>query len=150
MSRVVARTEEMIAAEPERIRAFLLDYRDGRPRILPPEHFSDYRIEQGGQGAGTIIGYRLQAGGRQRPYRLRAEEPTPGGPIVERDEDSSFVTTWTLSPLGEGRTLVVLESSWEGAGGVGGFFERMFAPRALRRIQADMLANLRIAVEGGN
>jgi hypothetical protein len=44
---------------------------------------------------------------------------------------------------------VILESSWEGAGGLGGFFERMFAPRALRRIQADMLERLRAVVEEG-
>jgi hypothetical protein len=44
---------------------------------------------------------------------------------------------------------VVLESSWEGAGGIGGFFERIFAPRALRRIQADVLERLRAAVEEG-
>jgi hypothetical protein len=42
---------------------------------------------------------------------------------------------------------VLLESSWEGAGGIGGFFERIFAPRALRRIQADVLKRLRAAVE---
>ncbi len=151
MSRLVARTEEMITAEPGRVRAFLSDYRHGRPRILPPEHFSDYHVEQGGQGPGTVIGYRLQAGGRQRSYRMRVEEPAAGGPIVERDTHSSFVTTWTVAPFeGEAdRTLVVLESSWEGAGGVGGFFERVFAPRALRRIQAEVLGRLRAAFEEG-
>ena len=148
MSRLVARTEEMIAAGPERVRAFLSDYRDGRPRILPSEYFSDYHVEQGGRGEGTVISYRLQAGGRQRSYRMRVEEPAADGPIVERDTRSSFVTTWTLAPS-EGRTLVVLESSWEGAGGIGGFFERIFAPRALRRIQADVLERLRAAVEEG-
>ena len=151
MSRLVARTEEMIVAEPERVRAFLSDYRHGRPRILPPEYFSDYHMEQGGGGEGTVISYQLQAGGRQRSYRMRVEEPAADGPIVERDTRSSFVMTWTLAPSeGEGRTLVLLESSWEGAGGIGGFFERIFAPRALRRIQADVLKRLRAAVEEGS
>jgi hypothetical protein len=147
---LVARTEKEIAAEPERVRAFLSDYRNGRPRILPPEYFSDYRVEEGGRGAGTVIGYRLRAGGRERPYRMRVEEPVAGGegPIVERDERSSFVTSWALSALRGGeRTLVTLQSSWEGAGGIGGFFERLFAPRALRRIQADVLAMLQGAIE---
>ena len=58
--------------------------------------------------------------------------------------------TWTLTPSeGGDRTLVVLESSWEGAIGIGGFFERIFAPRALRRIQGDVLERLRMAVEEG-
>jgi len=150
MSRLVARAEEMIAAEPERVRAFLSNYRHDRPRILPPEYFSDYHVEQDGRGEDTVISYRLQAGGRQRSYRMRVEEPAAGGSIVERDTRSSFVTTWTLAPSeGEGRTLVILESSWEGAGGIGGFFERIFAPRALRRIQADVLERLRTAVEYG-
>ena len=150
MSQLVARTEEVIAAEPRRIRAFLSDYRHHRPRILPPEHFSDYRVEQGRQGACTIFSYRLQAGGRQRSYRMQVEDPSADGPIVERDTRSSFVTIWTMIPSGEeGRTLVVLESSWEGAGGVRGFFERVFAPRALRQIQAKVLGRLRAAVEEG-
>ena len=103
MSRLVARTEGAIAAEQGRVRAFLSDYRHGRLRILPPEHFSDYRVERGGQGAGTVFGYRLQAGGRQRLYRMRVEEPVADGTIVERDEGSSFVTSWTLTPFrGEG------------------------------------------------
>lgn len=151
MSRMlVAQTEKEIAAEPERVRALLSDYRNGRPRILPPKYFSDYRVEEGGRGAGTVIAYRLRAGGRQRPYRMHVEEPGAGdqGPIVERDERSSFVTSWTLSARGRGeRTLVTLKSNWEGAGGIGGFFERVFAPRALRRIQAEVLARLREAIE---
>ena len=151
MSQLVARTEKVIAAEPRRVRTFLSDYRHGRPHILPPEHFSDYRVEQGRQGAGTIFSYRLQAGGRQRSYQMRVEESSADGPIVERDTQSSFVTTWTLTPSGrEGRTLVDLESSWEGAGGLGGFFERIFAPRALRQIQAEVLGRLRAAVEEGD
>lgn len=150
MSRLVARTEEVTSAEPERVRKLLLDYRCGRPRILPPEYFSDYHVEQDEPGGETLISYRLQAGGRQRSYRIRVEEHGTGGPIVERDTRSSFVMTWAPTPLEDGaRTLVVLESSWEGAGGIGGFFERIFAPRALRRIQVDVLERLRVAVEEG-
>ncbi|MBV9453045.1 MAG: SRPBCC family protein [Rubrobacter sp.] len=150
MSRLVARTEEVISAELERVRELLLDYRYGRSRILPPEYFSDYRVEQNEPGEGALISYRLQAGGRQRSYRIHVEEPATGRAIVERDTRSSFVMTWTLTPSeGGDRTLVVLESSWEGAIGIGGFFERIFAPRALRRIQGDVLERLRMAVEEG-
>jgi hypothetical protein len=75
---------------------------------------------------------------------MRVEEPTEGGPILEeRDTGSSLVTTWTLSPVGEGeQTMVSLTSRWEGASGIGGFFERMFAPRALRRLYGEVLEKL--------
>jgi hypothetical protein len=41
-----------------------------------------------------------------------------------------------------------VKTSWEGAGGIGGFFERMFAPLGLRKIQAEVLENLKKDVEG--
>jgi hypothetical protein len=147
MGQVVAQTERLVAASPRRVRAFLADYQNNRPSILPPEHFLDYRVERGGDGAGTVISYRLRAGGRERPYRMRVEEPAEDGPLVERDTQSSLVTTWTLTPAEGGeRTLVGLTSTWEGAGGIGGFFERMFAPRALRRIYDEVLERLSAAV----
>ncbi len=147
MGQVVAQTERLVAASPRRVRAFLADYQNNRPSILPPEHFLDYRVERGGDGAGTVFSYRLRAGGRERPYRMRVEEPAEGGPLVERDTQSSLVTTWTLTPAEGGeRTLVGLTSTWEGAGGIGGFFERMFAPRALRRIYDEVLERLSAAV----
>lgn len=147
MAQVVVQTERLVAASPRRVHAFLVDYQHNRPRILPPEYFRDYRVEQGGDGSGTIISYQLRAGGRERPYRMRVEEPAEGGLLIERDLESSLVTTWTLTPVEGGeRTLVSLASTWEGAGGIGGFFERMFAPRALHRIYNEILEKLSAAV----
>src|SRR5215211_2943700 len=143
MAQVVVQTKRLVAASPQRVYAFLADYQNNRPRILPPEYFRDYRVERGGDGAGTVISYRLRAGGRERPYRMRVEDPVEGGLLIEHDIDSSFVTTWALTPAEGGeRTLVSLTSRWEGAGGIGGFFERMFAPRALRRIYDEVLEKL--------
>ena len=143
MSQVDAQTERLIAASPQRVWALLADYRNNRPRILPPEYFEDYQVEQGGDGAGTIISYRLRAGRRERPYRMRVEESVEGRSLVERDTNSSLVTTWTLTPAENGEhTLVGLASRWEGAGSIGGVFERLFAPRALRRIYDEVLQRL--------
>ena len=147
MAQVVVQTERLFAASPQRVHAFLADYQNNRPRILSPEYFRDYRVERGGDGAGTVISYRLRAGGRERPYRMRVEEPNESGLLIERDIDSSLVTTWALTPAEGGeRTLVGLMSRWDGAGGIGGFFERMFAPRALRRVYDDVLEKLSAAV----
>ncbi|GCE19937.1 hypothetical protein [Dictyobacter kobayashii] len=63
--------------------------------------------------------------------------------LTERDSNSSLVTTWVLSPLmGGNKTRVSVASEWEGGTGVGGFFERTFAPLGLRRIYGSMLDSL--------
>ena len=36
-----------------------------------------------------------------------------------------------------------IRGAGEGAGGIGGFFEKTFAPLGLRKIQAQVLANLK-------
>ncbi len=53
-----------------------------------------------------------------------------------------MVTTWRVTPAGEGRARVVVTSVWNGAGGIGGFFERAFAPKGLARIYDAVLARL--------
>lgn len=144
MARVRATETKTVDASPEQVLEVLRDYREARPRILP-DNYSAYRVEQGGNGDGTVIGYHFAAGGRERDYRLRVEEAV--GQLRERDELSSFVSTWTVQPSGAGSN-VTIESSWEGAGGVGGFFERTFAPKGLRRIYGQMLDRLAGEVQG--
>jgi hypothetical protein len=61
--------------------------------------------------------------------------------LSESDTASTLVTTFTVSPAGSGST-VRIDTCWQGAGGVGGFFERTFAPRVLRQIYADELERL--------
>jgi hypothetical protein len=39
-------------------------------------------------------------------------------------------------------SLVQISTTWDGAGGIGGVFERLFAPRAMRGIYADELERL--------
>jgi carbon monoxide dehydrogenase subunit G len=144
MATVTARATKAVDAQPERVLEFLRDYRDGRPRILT-DNYTAYRVEQGGHGAGTVIGYHFAAGGRERDYRLSVEED--GGGLSERDQLSSFVSRWTVAPEGAG-TQVTLEASWQGAGGIGGVFERTFAPMGLRKIYGEMLDKLAVAVSG--
>ncbi len=141
-------SERMIPAPPERVHAILADYHEGRPRILPGNYL-DYKVEEGGSGDGTVISYRLRAARRERPYTMEVAEPTPGSTLVERDRDSSLVTTWLLSPTASGTgTDLKVTTVWEGADGVGGFFERTFAPKGLRAIYDDMLDRLeKAAVE---
>lgn len=106
-----------------------------------PDCFSDFETVEGGVGAGTVHRFKVEAGGRTRDYLMRVDEPQPGHVITETDANSSLVTTFTVTPAGETCT-VKIETTWQGAGGVGGFFERTFAPKAMRRIYADELARL--------
>ena len=147
MAQVTARTERTIDAPAERVRAALADYETVRPTILT-EHYRDYRVESGGQGAGTRAHWLLQA--TQKRVRDQLVEVSVPGPdrIVERDANSSMVTTWTVTPAGEARSVVTVESAWNGAGGIGGFFERTFAPKGLQRIHDGVLAKLADAVRG--
>lgn len=144
MGTVTASATKAVDAPPERVLEFLRDYREARPQILP-DNYSAYRVESGGHGKGTVIGYHFAAGGRERDYRLAVEEDGVG--LFERDQLSSFVSRWSVAPEGAGSSVTV-ESSWQGAGGIGGVFERTFAPLGLRRIYGEMLEKLASALSG--
>jgi hypothetical protein len=98
-------------------------------------------VEEGGVGAGTVHSFRMTTVGRARDFRMRVEEPDPGRVLTESDERSSMVTTWVVTQEGPG-CRVRLETRWQGAGGVGGVLERLFAPRVLRRLYAGELERL--------
>jgi uncharacterized protein YndB with AHSA1/START domain len=146
MALVEATTERIVTAEPERVYDALADYSGTRGRVLPGQ-FSEYEVQDGGQGAGTVVHWKLQATSKRiRDCLFDVTAPTPGQ-LVETDRNSTMVTTWTVTPAGEGRSKVVTATSWQGATGVGGFFERTFAPKGLNRIYDDVLARLAADVE---
>ena len=138
MGEIRVSAERDVAAPAEVVRELLTDYAR-RPRFLT-ENYTDFGVDEGGAGAGTAFHYTFRAGRRVRGYRMRVEE-TPDGALVERDTGSSLVTTWRVTPAGPG-SRVRVETSWTGGSGVGGFFERTFAPGALRRVYEQVLARL--------
>lgn len=147
MALIHVSAEGAVDAPPEAVYSYLADMREHHPHFLPPA-FSDFKVESGGTGAGTIFTFCLTTGGRSREYRMQVAEPEPGRVITESDTNSSLVTTFTVEPKGEGSSSVRIETGWEGAGGIGGFFERMFAPRVLRRLYADELDRLNAYARG--
>jgi hypothetical protein len=132
--------EGAVEAPAETVYGYIADMREHHPRFLPPA-FSDFRVESGGVGAGTLTRFKVTAGGRTREYQMKVAEPEPGRVLTESDTKSSMVTTYTVSPQG-GASLVQISTTWDGAPGIGGFFERMFAPRAMRALYTDELSRL--------
>jgi uncharacterized protein YndB with AHSA1/START domain len=139
MAKVVASAERNIDAPADEVYSYLADMHQHQQFL--PSAFSDFQIEQGGVGAGTITRFKITAGGRTRAYRMELSEPAPGRTLVGTDTGSSLVTTFNVTPRGD-KSLVNITTSWDGASGVGGFFERTFAPRAMRTIYLDELNRL--------
>jgi hypothetical protein len=139
MPTVRVATEALIRAPADRVYAILSDYGDRHPAILPPE-FSDYAVEEGGSGAGTVIRFRLTLGGRPREARMRVDEPEPGRVLRETDLASGAATTFTVTPEGDG-SRVRIETVWT-TPGLRGWIERLVAPRVLRRLYLEELRRL--------
>jgi polyketide cyclase/dehydrase/lipid transport protein len=140
---VIARKE--VHGSVDAVRAALADYDSVRPTILT-DHYSEYRVEAGGRGAGSQVHWKLAATEKRVRDQLVdvTESSSPEGQtLVESDRNSSMVTTWTVRPSAtEGSSTVEVHTTWNGAGGIGGFFERTFAPAGLRRIHEGVLTNL--------
>jgi len=140
MARIEVSAEGAVGAPAEAVYRYIADMREHHPHFLPPA-FSDFQVESGGVGAGTVTRFKLTAGGRTREYRTKVAEPEPGRILTESDTGSSSVTTFTVSPQGAA-SRVRISTTWDGAGGIGGLFERMFAPRVLQGIYEDELKRL--------
>jgi hypothetical protein len=140
MAQVTAVAERRIEAPAQRVRTIVADYSESRPKILT-EHYRDYQVIEGGTGAGTVANWKLQATAKRvRDVRASVTEPEQGK-LVETDANSSMVTTWTVREAGDA-AVVRIETSWQGAGGISGFFEKTFAPLGLKRIYEGVLDKL--------
>lgn len=147
MSQIVVHTEAHIPAGADATRAALQDYATVRPKILTDE-YRDYRVLEGGDGAGTVAAWTLQATKKRSRDVVADVDVDAEGGIVERDRNSSLVSAWSAEPLTDHSCTVKIETTWTGATGVGGFFERTFAPNGVRAIQARVLARLADELRG--
>jgi carbon monoxide dehydrogenase subunit G len=141
MARMQVSAERTVDAPADTVYRYIADMREHHPRFLPPA-FSDFQVESGGVGAGTVMRYKLTVGGRTSELRVTVAEPEPGRVLTESGAGGSkSVTTFTVAPEG-GASRVRIHSAWDGAGGIGGVLERVFAPRMLRAVLTDELARL--------
>jgi hypothetical protein len=145
MGHVSAANTILINADPTTVLSAVGDYQTVRPKILS-SHYRDYQVLEGGQGQGTVASWKLQAT-KSRVRDVRANVDVAGHAVIEKDANSTMITNWTVAPAGPGSS-VTITTTWVGASGVKGFFEKTFAPLGLRRIQAEVLANLKKELEG--
>ncbi len=144
MGQVSASSTVLINAAPDAVLAAVADYQTVRPKILSSQ-YSGYEVLQGGVGAGTVVKWKLQAT-KSRVREVQNSVDVAGKTVIEKDANSSMVTNWTVAPAGTGST-VTTKTTWTGAGGVKGFFEKTFAPLGLKKIQAEVLENLKKELE---
>ncbi|OAA26656.1 Polyketide cyclase / dehydrase and lipid transport [Frankia sp. EI5c] len=141
MARISVEVERIVAGPPERVLDLLADYADTRGQLWP-DMITDYKVVEGGVGAGTRITYRLHAT-RKRVRDVDAVVSAPkAGTLLESDQNSSLRVQWTVRAAGAGGSTVSAHTTWDGAGGIGGFFEKTFAPIGIRRLNSGVLDSL--------
>lgn len=140
MGTIEVSADRMVQAPADVVYGYVAGLKEHRPRYLASA-FSDYVVESGGVGAGTVVRFTITAGGRNRAYEMHVAEPEPGRVLTESDAGSTLVTTFTVIPH-DAVSRVRITTTWQGAGGVGGIFERLFAPKVLRRVYAEELDRL--------
>ena len=134
---ITASAERRIDAPARRVYSYIADFRQHHLNFLPPQ-FSDFAIESGGVGAGTVHRFRMTLGGRTTEYRVRVGEPQPGRVLIESDPARRMLTRFTVEPEPGGGCIVRIETCWY-AYGIQGLVERLAAPRMLRRVYREEL-----------
>ncbi len=147
MATIQASVSAEINAPPEKVYRVIADYDNHHPHILPRPYFTGLEVLEGGQGAGTLVAVEMNVMGVRAAYRLRTAEPQPGRVLVERDDDTGVVTTFTVEPLAGGeRSRLTIETESRASPGLRGFLERRPNPGIMRRIYRAELAQLAVYV----
>lgn len=135
MAPATASAQARIAAPADLVLEIIRDF-DGHHRHILPSAFSDFLVEKGGVGAGTVTSFTTTLAGRSVRGRTVVAEPEPG--VVRESVDGrDMVTEFRVAPDGA-ESRVVITTSWTPAG-IG---ERLVAPTLLRRIYRQELGLL--------
>ena len=74
MGTIQVAAEGDVGAPAEAVYRYIADNVEHHPHFLP-DAFSNFQVESGGVGEGTITRFRITAGGRGREYRMAVAEP---------------------------------------------------------------------------
>ena len=135
--KISASAQRLIDAPARRVYSYIADFRQHHPNFLPSQ-FSDFEIEAGGVGAGTVHRFRMTLGGQTTDYRVRVGEPIPGRMLIESDPRRRMLTTFLVDPQPDGGSLVRIETRWY-TDGIRGLVERIIAPGMLRKVYREEL-----------
>ena len=147
MGQVSAASTVLINAAPDAVLAAVADYRHGAAEDPARRSTATIRCSRAGQGAGTVATWKLQAT-KSRVRDVKASVDVAGKHRHREGrqlDDGDQLDRRARRHRVDGHREDV---SGQGAGGIGGFFEKTFAPLGLRKIQAEVLENLKKQVEG--
>lgn len=139
MPNIQVEVAAMVKAPADEVYPILADYQNHHPHILPKAYFSGLKVEEGGQGEGTIIKAYLKVMGSQRLFSMRITEPEPGRVLAETDLDTGLVTTFTVMPCDHDQAEVTIATTFQSKPGLKGWLERLTIPAYLRRIYRQEL-----------
>jgi hypothetical protein len=142
MPEIQVASSAVVAAPPPVVYGLIADYDQGHPSILPPKYFQNFRVEQGGVGAGTRISFEMRSFGRVRQFHGRVSEPEPGRVLCETYPDLAMATTFTVDPVDAGRNSRVTIATRYTKAGLAGWIERWLAAGFLRAVYAAELREL--------
>lgn len=138
----------LIEAPAAKVYGIIADYQNGHPRILPKPYFVSMDVEQGGNGAGTVVNFKMKLMGSVQSFHSGITEPEPGRLLVESDKNRGAVTTFRVDPREDGKkchvTISTVTPVTEGViGKVQGWMtERLLKPIYVQEL--EMLAEYAI------
>ena len=149
MSTYFAQESAVIDAPADKLYEIIADYHEGHPAILPTRYFTDISVVEGGQGVGTLVAVQMNVFGTKALLNLRVTKAEPGRLLVEEDEATGTVTTFSLEPLEDGRTRVTIATESRTSSGLRGLLEKLMNPIVTRRIYREELQQLaKVAANG--
>lgn len=127
MSKITVTVSSKIEAPAAVVYNILADYNHHR-NILPPKFFPGLDVVEGGVGAGTRFILHAKSFGGQTQMHMAVTEPATGSVLVERDENTGLVTTFTVRPISPTDANVTFETVWQPLPGLKGAVDRMTTP----------------------
>jgi hypothetical protein len=149
MNDIRIEVSDIIDATAADVYAVVADYHKGHPAILPKPYFTGLVVEEGGQGAGSILRTSMNIFGQEFHYHQVVSEPEPGRVLVEKDMNTSQWSSFTFDPLGK-QTRVTITASFPASPGFKGVMERLLNPIMTRRIFKQELRNLNEYLHSAN
>ena len=143
-----AESSAEIGAAAHEVYRTLADYSDGHRRVVPPRYFAHLQVEEGGYGEGTVLDFDMRAFGSMQHARVRVSEPEPGRRLIETEQRTGAVTSFTVEPLGADRSRVTIAIDLPVRAGLLGWVEQLVTGQYFRRVFNAELVRLESVVIG--